>query len=106
MKDIEKKKQMIEDFKKFLCDEAGIMYDSINSSLLNMSNSDIALLILIKAMWKINRENNKWVISMQGDLIMCQNDEIIETFLYKKYNNSEQQALEAALQYIYSEETK
>ena len=69
----------------------------------------ITIEILIKAMWAINREYNNLHITMNANFIMASwhedsDGEWYEQFWYNEYNNSEQQALEAALIYILEQE--
>ncbi len=97
---------MIEDFKKRLCKKAGLMnYYLVN----NVRTDNEELILLIKAMWAINREG-KWHIKMENYCIAFYSymakeyKEII--FKYKDHNNSEQEALQKALEYIYEQDNE
>jgi hypothetical protein len=93
---------MKEDFKKWLCEKADYMY----SEYFNYIET---LYILTKAMWAINRENNYRITITQGGCYSQSQpwkDLIMKYYLLKDYNNSEQEALEKALEYIYEQENK
>ena len=103
--------KMTEDFKKWLCDLAGIKYWTVIDRYGNSWEENISLEILIKAMWTINRqEGSKYKIRLED--IYCftvtneWSDSVAVTdvdFYFKDYNNSEQEALTAALEYIFKE---
>ena len=85
-----------------------------NGEIINIDNIDIPLEILIKAMWKINREGT-WKIKSQP-----YNGNYTKYIIYKVINHStgqcgyakefkqlpEQQALQKALEYIYEKTNK
>jgi len=72
-------------------------------NIINGCHRDLAR--LIKAMWAINREG-KWTIWMNEDYIRVKFHALhsFYRFFYRDYDNSEIEALEAALQYIYEQE--
>lgn len=89
---------MTEDFKKFLCDKAGvstILYSKKYRPCMQIG-------ILIKAMWQINKEG-KYYITMNNNHIYIKYALCTKFFYYKNYN-SEIEALEKALEYIYKQE--
>ena len=93
---------MNEDFKKWVCEKA-----NIDEKL--VYGCDYRFIgVLIKAMWAINRKG-KWEISIFpqaihiGKVLFFANEDDI-LFKYKDHNNSEQEALEKALEYIYEKE--
>ncbi len=94
---------MTEKYKKRLCELVGYKFWPQNLDC----NEDIELAILIKAMWAINNLKGKYSISQDADndyfATSCTEDII---FPKDKYNNSEQQALQAALIYILDNEDK
>ena len=69
---------------------------------------DLSADVLIKAMWAINREGIFFINTLQNSVFIDTVDQkngadIAYYFLYKDHNNSEQEALDKALRYIYSE---
>ena len=108
---------MDESFKKWLCDLLYLNYyicipenhtcptkagsiECIKGECNGLGTREITLEILIKTMWAIIREG-KYMIAMNKDYFSIHtNDDYIE-FLYDEHNNSETEALEAALKYIY-----
>jgi hypothetical protein len=84
---------MNNDFKEWLCKKAG------RGKLIPLDWKYCELEILIKAMWAINRKG-KYYIILEPNLISVNKNE----FFYAQYNNSEQKALEKALEYIYEQE--
>lgn len=113
---------MTDKFIKWLCEKAGEKYIACNrpDTYCNYSENSLEcleedcfekdetdiLLILIKAMWAINREESfKLQIEFNRILIsgMYNGSSYFKEFLYKDYN-SEQQALEKALEYIYKQD--
>jgi hypothetical protein len=101
---------MDNDFKQWLCEKAKsvIMPCEICNEMPCLHyDINITIEILIKAMWAINRDD-KWEIEMDSDCILVKYvpEDFFQCMLFRKYNNSEQKALEAALLYIYKEEIK
>lgn len=98
------------DFNKWVAEKAGVKYhdkpyfvwDS-DKSQIEYPPTEITLEILIKAMWAINRRGY-WCVEMFKDAIGICNKEPgyddIKEFKYKDHNNSEMEALKAALEYI------
>lgn len=86
---------MKEGFKEWLCELAEFKFEYYDHIGL--------LYILVKAMWAINREGiyRIWILHDRVELYNGYTKVIEEWFFFKKYNNSEQQALEKALEYIY-----
>jgi len=100
-----KDKDMKEDFKKWLCELAEEPYDCVAGFLGHKDHDMENIFILIKAMWAINREG-KWLILISASDIDITRSEKYKSklFSYKNHNNSEQQALEKALEYIYEQD--
>ena len=109
---------MTDDFKKWCSEKADYKVPMVYISRFN----EKPLVTLIKAMWNINREHskgsNKYFIQdntyfYNMDTSFCLYDKsfntksrLVKRFMLKDYNNSEQQALEKALEYIYKKESK
>ena len=100
---------MTEDFKKWLCEKAGL--DSAYCGW--EKDNNVAIHILIKAMWAINAEKNRWDIEMGtgawhifNNKVSCGNDGRLSIFYFNDYKDSEQQALKKTLIYIYEQESK
>lgn len=96
---------MTEDFKKWLCELAGISSNGIFTV-----DTIIGIGVLIKAMWAIN---SKWdnVINFHSVAIMptavvVYHPDMMKNMIYKYVEYSEQKALEKALQYIWEQENK
>lgn len=88
---------MTEDFKQWVCQNAGI--DRLHYPHLELE-------ILIKAMWSINR-GGEWNIDMDYfGLSICKSEAVSQDttyeaqFHYKDHNSSELEALTKALQYV------
>jgi len=113
---------MTEDFKKWLCEKAGMCITKNGETTFSTKGMDALLLgneiiitleILIKAFLQINRENNAYEISMDysGCFVVDHNkgidnwtsDTYTKCYFLWDHNNSEQEALTAALEYIYKE---
>lgn len=95
---------MIEDFKKWLCKKAGLKDWIAN---IKFENEILPLEILIKAMWTINRESDisYSIINYEERFAVAKiGTRCLEYFDFRKYNDSEQQALEAVLKYIFDKE--
>ena len=113
---------MKEEFKKWLCEKAGISITHICKYNFYCNKHDftemdlcencielkieITLKILIKAMWAINSDSRKHRKYIEID--MMSNGIVVgyplkdnKTFIYSEHNNSEQKALEKALEYIW-----
>lgn len=100
-KDTQRKHRMSEDFKKWLCDKSKF---DIAHWLLNEHEE---LSLLIKAMWAINREGKWEIISDKVSLdISDKHGDFCISFYYSDHNNSEQEALTKALEYIFDKETQ
>jgi hypothetical protein len=111
---------MTEAFKKWLCELADIkkkcdIYYG-HSTILDKCEclpKNITLEILIKAKWALNREAEKYFIT-QTSISYClipqeKEKEPIPAdihFSYEDHNNSEQEALTAALKYIFDNRNK
>jgi hypothetical protein len=97
---------MSEDFKKWLCEKSKVPYMASDKLIKEFQREE--LMIMIHAMWAINKSTDKHVIIMNEYTIDYYfkdgGHENIKEFLYK--NNSEQKALEAALKYVYEQEKK
>lgn len=98
---------MTEEFKGWLCERARYMFFPENGIALDRR----ILALLIKAMWAINREKGKYRIKQNifndyyvGDYSK-RPVEYVE-FAKEDHNNSEQQALQAALEYVFEQEGK
>ena len=93
---------MNKDFKKWLCENYNGGYIPIvNGSPITKIDCEIPLTILIKAMWAIN-EINIYEIKMDGiSFSVYDMNGICGIF---NFDNSEQEALTAALKYIYEKE--
>ena len=95
---------MTEDFKKWLLRLAGY-----EESIPKETAWEILVVdILIKAMWAINREGSGYGltgIEMDASEIIVVYNLKEKAFPYSDHNNSEQQALEKAIEYIF-EQTK
>jgi len=106
------------EFKKFLCELAGVKYEQCKypHSLCydcNICEADegmtkVTLEILIKAMFAINRDIEKgyFVTFVNGECVAiyrntCGMNFMKKLFPFSDHNNSEQEALTAALQYIF-----
>jgi hypothetical protein len=93
---------MKEEFKKWLCEKAGYNYNAWGKPC-PYDIHDIK--ILIKAMWAINRETrDDYIRYGPTGFSRCYydvEDMGMTRFDIKDHNNSEQQALEAALKYIW-----
>ena len=92
---------MNEDYKKWLCELAEMNYRFVVPTSIE---------ILIKAMWAINREcydKGGFCIcsSTGGDYYIHFNEFQRVIFTRKDHNNSEQEALQASLEYIFKETT-
>lgn len=88
------------EFKKFLCEIAGFDYDYRYFE--NQAVLHCELEILIKAMWAINDSDLKYNITMSTDnhyLVWLYEQECLK----RCKNIDKQQALTAALEYIYKE---
>jgi hypothetical protein len=76
---------------------------------LHNETREMTLNALIRCMWAINR-NTKWNISITpSQASIWHNDiylhlELPKDFKFKDYNHSEQEALTAALEYIFEQE--
>lgn len=94
---------MKEDFKKWLSDKAGYLYLAYQMLEEKGMNNEVEL--LIKAMWAVNREKDYLMEITDAYITVQDPDWRIEPsyFLFKDYNNSEQKALTAALEYVYKE---
>ena len=106
--------RMIEEHKKKLCELAGVVvqkiaggdciFDSSGCYYPLLKNVTLSLEILIKAMWAINRER-KYLIQIDAHCVYVKgNNKALKnfTFRFSDYNNnSEQEALTAALEYIH-----
>ncbi len=103
---------MTDDFKKWLCELAGYETTSwcgyIKKGLVyDLRKNDVPLEILIKAMWIINRGGRRFVnMNWEQITIYAEGPYHLGAVYSKKYNNSEQEALTAALEYIYEQEKK
>ena len=96
---IEESFQQEEDFKKWLIEKAN--YD--NKCKILTENE--LLLTLIQAMFVINRERGYFRVSIGQECIHVGHDEDDGKYFYpSEYNNSEIQALEKALEYIWEHE--
>lgn len=95
---------MKEDFKKWLCEKAGHKPEHVRG-FIKYDAQTLTLYIFLKAMWAINRED-KFDIKMDSNKIVVYCRFIVDRryFHYHKHNNSEQEALEKALEYIYENE--
>lgn len=94
---------MTNGFKKRMCELAGYNYADFKPTG-TFYWKDKELEILIRAMWAINRADD-WHIIMDNCGLWLYNpygDFEIE-FEYRNHNNSEQEALIKALEYIYKE---
>ena len=98
---------MKEDVAKFICEKAGVEY------FYNViCKREITLEILMKAVFALNREVNKWLIEMTHDHFSVKN--LNEFGLRKKFRfrgclppyDSEEEALKACLTYIYENKDK
>ena len=107
--------EMKEDFEKWLCELNNIEYEY--KEMFKVCKQEITLEILIKAAWAINRnfgstKDKHFYIAMglgsyqisyiSGNSLAYKE----ERFYYKNYDNSEQEALVAALKYIYDSKDK
>lgn len=109
---------MTDDFKKWLCELAGIEYNYFFESFpdKNKAWGGFELIILVKAMWAINRAYSR----REGEYCIKDNThfrnitpcfsivhdyiDLEENSIYlQDHNNSEQEALTAALEYIYEQ---
>jgi hypothetical protein len=95
---------MTEDFKKWLCEKAGIEDDEVEELLPHSF-----LEILIKAMFAIIRKG-KWLVLLGSmDVTICELGKLSPSsiqFYYSDHNNSEQEALTKALEYIFGQEKR
>ena len=100
---------MNEEFKKFLCEKAGVEYSEKPQIIHTTGNADEAndflnIAIPIKAMWAINRNNvekklhPRIQIDAHGVAIL---QGTIKHYDFQDHSNSEQEALTAALEYIW-----
>ena len=110
---------MTEDFKKWLCELADFdFYDICPERKISecqwppksyqckeCGKDKITLEILIKAMWAINNGSSMWEIEMNAQYIFIfkVGTRKEAEFYYDNYSNYEQEALTAALEYIYKE---
>ena len=99
---------MTEDFKKWLCEKAGLDWVDTLQYI-----NEVPIKLLIKAMWAINAEKNRWDIEMGtgawhifNNKVSCGNDGRLSIFYFNDYKDSEQQALKKTLIYIYEQESK
>ncbi len=96
---------MTDKVKQRLCELSAVDYQNLifRERLKEVSKAEW-IGILIKAMWAINREKGKLKVSqdIDNDYYVVSSLNTLNTipFLKDKYNNSEQQALAAALEYI------
>ena len=84
---------MTEDFNDFLAEKNGIVNDF----------TEPTLEILVRAMFKINREG-EWHLIIDYDSVAIKkhpNDILHTNIYYSDHNNSEQEALQKALKYVY-----
>jgi hypothetical protein len=97
---IKGRKDMTEDFKKWLCEKGNIQ-------LLYWEEYTLTH-ILVCAMWAINREWKWTVIMSKAWINVLEKDKIppLKTFYYQNFNNSEQEALREALKYIFEQEER
>jgi len=99
---------MKEDFKKWLCEKAEDK-KNIEYFKSEIINPDDWIALLIKAMWAINREGGDYSFILYRSFVeVSYNDgqhDSAENFFHGEYDNSEQEALTKALEYIW-EQTK
>lgn len=94
---------MKEKFKKWICKLISIKYRTIDDGYGEVYDIEI----LIKAMWKINRDGEWQIHSNVSSYYVSQKyrGKIDKWFHFEEHNNSELEALTKALEYIW-ENTK
>ena len=91
---------MTDDFKKWCSEKADYKVPMVYISRFN----EKPLVTLIKAMWNINREGIYEIIIDNHVVTIMSNTHAIIDFEFKHHNNSEQESLQKALEYIYKRE--
>jgi hypothetical protein len=105
---------MKEEFKKWLCEKASTgCYVNELGVLVNLdgfsADENEVLATLIKAMWAINRDDSIFEIFMPETdkytaSVFENNNWHDVDFFFSDHNNSEQTALEKALEYVFEQE--
>ena len=107
---------MTEDFKEWLCKKAGYLPENLNGTI-TYDDKELVLAILIKAMWVINKarskdndnyciQDNTYHYNTSPCFCVLKGTKLVSSFYLYIHNDSEQDALTAALEYIYKEEKK
>ena len=94
---------MDDGFKKWLCEKGCSLY---TYGLYDKMLTDAQLAILIKAMWAVNREGKGIEINLESERVYVSLIQDHDYFYFKDHNNSEQEALTKALEYVWKQGDK